>query len=218
MESPTRRASGKTARNTLREAWVYRVLDRPSVYRLAQRVLSPGAEKHFHRKLLEVWRDLPPVSRVLDVACGPSSRLWSIGMRPIGLDLSYGYAAAFHRAGGTCVTGSAVQLPFADGSMDGVWSQGLLHHLPDAVARQAVREMCRVTAPGGCIVIWDSVLPDPAWRRPIAYAIRKLDRGRFVRHEEQLLSLLPSRLSWRIERFTYSYIGLEGLGLYLLKA
>lgn len=107
--------------------------------------------------------------------------------------------------------GSAVALPFSDGSFDGVWSVGLLHHLPDDMARQAVREMVRVCCPSGYIVILDAVLPDPIWRRPLAYALRRADRGKFVRRENEFKTILPPDKCFATERFTYTYNGLEVL-------
>lgn len=41
----------------------------------------------------------------------------------------------------------AEALPFADGSFDGVWSWGVIHHSPDTVA--CAREITRVLRPGG---------------------------------------------------------------------
>jgi SAM-dependent methyltransferase len=47
--------------------------------------------------------------------------------------------------------GSVLDLPFADGSFDIVFSHGVLHHVPDV--RQAQREIHRVLRPGGELVI-----------------------------------------------------------------
>jgi hypothetical protein len=55
------------------------------------------------------------------------------------------------------------------------------------------------------------VLPDPAWRRPIAYALRRADRGGFVRREQDFVTVLPPGKRFTTERFTYSYNGLEVL-------
>jgi len=116
--------------------------------------------------------------------------------------------------------GSAVELPWQvlrpqfhlqDGSFDGVWRMGLLHHLPGKLALQAVEEMRRVSNAGGYVVIFDNVLPEPARHRPIAWMLRKLDRGRYVRRQQQLESILVGRESWVCERFLYSLWGLEGL-------
>lgn len=107
-----------------------------------------------------------------------------------------------------CV-GDATQLPYPGACFGAVWSIGLLHHLSDAAVRAALDEMVRVTAPGGRIHILDAVLPDPAWRRPLALAIRRLDRGRFMRRQPDWEALLPATVRWRTGRETYTATGLE---------
>jgi ubiquinone/menaquinone biosynthesis C-methylase UbiE len=48
--------------------------------------------------------------------------------------------------------GSALELPFADASVDHAISIGVLHHTPDC--RRGFHEVARVTAPGGTLVIF----------------------------------------------------------------
>ena len=113
----------------------------------------------------------------------------------------------------TCACGvrgrvsSADALPFADGSFQTVWNIGLLHHLPDDVLRRAVHEMLRVCKPGGRVVVIDAVLPRSAWLRPLAWLTRRLDRGRHMRTQSQLESLLGECGSWRFQRETYALNG-----------
>ena len=104
---------------------------------------------------------------------------------------------------------SADTLPFATHSVDAVWSFFLLHHLPDTIAQAAVAEMFRVCRPGGSVVICDGVMPRTAWRRPIAYAIRRWDRGAFMRREHELSALLSAHRPFHMERMTYTLNGLE---------
>jgi len=196
---------------------VYRLLERPWLYRLSQSLLAPGAEKSITYKIKGCIAKLPSAQRILDVGCGPSSWLWRVGVYPVGLDLSADYTKVFGRHGEPVITGSAAALPFPDGCFDGVWSIGLLHHLTDNVARQAVIEMLRVCRPGGYLVIFDAVLPEPAWKRPIAYALRKMDRGRYVRQQIHLTSLLSVDQPWTVERFEYASTGLELLGCYVIR-
>ena len=192
------------------ENWIYRLLEKPWIYRL-NRLLAPGTGKAIAQTVNGLLTQLPPAHRILDVGCGPSSQLWRVGLHPIGLDLSFSYSAAFSHCGGPAVTGSAAALPFSDSSFDGVWSFGLLHHLPEGVARQAVSEMLRVCRPGGYMVIFDAVLPDPGWRRPIAYALRRVDRGKFMRREDEFKAILPPDKSFIMGRITYSFNGLEAM-------
>jgi SAM-dependent methyltransferase len=196
---------------------VYRLLEIPWIYRFSQFILAPGGDKALIKKIKQVLKQLPPASRVLDVGCGPSSWLWRVGLCPVGLDLSFAYILTFSQRRGPAVTGSAVELPFLDGSFDSVWSIGLLHHLPDDLARRAVSEMIRICRPGGYIVIFDAVLPEPAWQRPVAQILRRLDRGRFMRTQAALESFLLKREAWVCERISYSLAGLEGLLCRFLK-
>lgn len=65
--------------------------------------------------------------------------------------------------------GSAVDLPFADGSFDTVVCIEVLEHLPPGTERRAFREMARVLRNGGRLVLstphasFSARLFDPAW-------------------------------------------------------
>lgn len=98
-----------------------------------------------------------------------------------------------------------------------MWSVGLIHHVSDDIARQVIGEALRVCRPGGYAVIMDAVLPEAAWTRPMAFALRRLDRGRFMRSQEQLEDLLPERQTWTTRRVTYSINGLELLACTRIK-
>lgn len=196
---------------------IYQFLENPRVYHLCTCLLGPGAEKDLQDKIRLIVSKLPTASRLLDVGCGPSSWLWHENLHPIGVDLSKTYTSAFFSRGEPAVNASAECLPFPDESFDGVWSVGLFHHLPELLAKKAIGECVRVTAPGGYCVIFDNVFPEPAWFRPVAWIIRKMDRGRFIRSQAALESLLCNRDQWHCERFSYSLYGLEGLFCILLK-
>ena len=115
------------------------------------------------------------------------------------------------------MTGSALNLPFADMTFDVVWSIGMLHHLPDDDAQQAIQEMLRVCRTDGHVVILDAVLPQISWKRPLAALIRRFDRGNFMRHEYQLISLIKEQEEWTKRRYTYAATGLEMLELVHIK-
>jgi SAM-dependent methyltransferase len=189
------------------------ILEHPWIYRFSQLLLSFGGDK-VTPKIQQLIEQLPPAHRILDIGCGPSSLLWQTGLHPIGLDLSHAYALAFRSHGDSVITGSAVTLPFLERSFDGVWSIGLLHHLRDDEARRALGEMIRICRPGGYIVVFDAVLPNPGWRHPVAYLIRRTDRGRYVRREEDFKALLPFGKDFIVERITYSLYKLEGMLVY----
>ena len=186
----------------------YRLLDFPVVYKAAFGLLAPGMSA----ALVRMTKDL--VSRgglrepVLDVGCGPDSLLQRVGMDPVGVDISPRYARALRERGLASVCASAELLPFASGSFATVWSLGLLHHLSDDLAQTALAEMLRV-AGGGDVVVIDAVLPHSAWSRPLAYAVRRLDRGGHVRTQAKHETLLPRSREYSLVRETCSAIGHE---------
>lgn len=179
---------------------MYRLLDHPAIYKLSQITLAPGGERMYLNHLKKVLQQLPPAERLLDVGCGPTSWLSRVGLNPVGLDVTHAYLKTYCENGGVALLASADQIPTASDSFDGVWTMFLLHHLPDDRARGVIREMIRVCAKGGRVVVIDAVLPRSAWSRPLAYAIRRLDRGRFMRTEKQIAALLPDPARWTIQR------------------
>jgi ubiquinone/menaquinone biosynthesis C-methylase UbiE len=187
------------------------VLEVPWVYRLAQFVLAPGFHRPFVDKIREVSCSVRPGHTLLDVGCGPDSWIREIGLRPIGLDILPAYSRAFARTGSHAVTASALALPFREASFDGVWCFSVLHHLTDAEARQALREMVRVCRRDGYVIVWDAVLPACALRRPIAWLIRRFDRGGKVRGRSEMQALLAEVGSWKLHDFRYTIYGLEGI-------
>lgn len=88
--------------------------------------------------------------RIADVGCGIGALIDTIGPhRAIGVDyLESGLhrtRARYPRA--SLLAADAINLPFADGSLDVVTAQHVIEHLADA--RQACREWRRVLRPGG---------------------------------------------------------------------
>ncbi len=181
---------------------IYRVLNAPWVYWTARFVAAPGSATQLKRRMRRMVRQMPPAQRVLDVACGPASWLTSCGIEPIGVDLMENYVRFYTRRGGRAVVGAGDKLPFADESFDMVWCVALLHHLPDAMARQTVAQMLRVCRRGGTVTIIDGIYPDKAWHHPFAWLVRKTDRGQFMRTQQQMQHLLAgSRGDWQMTRF-----------------
>lgn len=196
---------------------MYGALARPLLYRATQALLAPSGQTHLLALLharLEASAALARARqrgapRLLDVGCGPRSMLRALGHDAVALDLCADYVRALPGRGSAAV-GSACRLPFAAHTFDLVMSCGLLHHLRDDEACHSLAEMQRVTRADGELVIIDAVLPERAWQRPLAYAIRRLDRGRFMRTGARLHALLQAATPrWSITRATYAATGLE---------
>lgn len=188
-----------------------KLLNLPFFYKLSQLIFAPGAQTLLNRRLRQVVCSLPNAKKLLDVGCGPSSWLWNLDLSPFGLDISHEYSKAFQNSGGSSTTGSASFMPFHNRVFDGVWCIGVLHHLKDTEAMQAIQEMIRVCQSGGYIIILDAVLPANRLNRPIAVLVRSMDRGKYMRSQKAYLELLPKHLFWQVQRFTYTLNGLEML-------
>lgn len=112
-----------------------------------------------------------PADRVLDVGCGTGAAARCVSAMPlrtgvtIGIDVNpamvlvarsraNGRGAAYH-------TGNAQALPYRDGAFDVVVCAQSLQFVPDPVT--AVREMKRVLAPGGRVIIgvWRPIEQNP---------------------------------------------------------
>lgn len=110
--------------------------------------------------------------RVLDVGCGTGNltrQLLALGAEVTAADLSPKLLDEVARRVGTNsrlhlqrLNGSDLQ-PLADGAFDLAVTYSVLHHVPDYAA--LVREMARVTRPGGCVLI-DHERSDASWTSP----------------------------------------------------
>lgn len=188
---------------------LYRILDRPAVYALAQHILAPGHIGALTRKLRALTEARDELTPMLDIGCGPESWLSRAGCRPYGIDITASYVGRFVKNGGSAVVGDASRLPFADSSFGSVWSIGLFHHMSDRAVRDCLADALRLCRAGGSVVVMDAVMPRNSLLRPLAYAIRKLDRGDFMRTEQQLAELMPAGIDYTLKRFTYAATGLE---------
>ncbi|MEV4349090.1 methyltransferase domain-containing protein [Actinoplanes sp. NPDC049596] len=110
---------------------------------------------------------------VLDIGCGPGTitadfaslvtpaRVTALEVKPEALDLARAEIARRGLATVDFAVGDVHALDFADGSFDVVHAHQVLQHVTDPVA--ALREMRRVTRPGGVIAVRDSDYKAFAW-------------------------------------------------------
>jgi SAM-dependent methyltransferase len=106
--------------------------------------------------------DLRPGQRALDVGCGPGaltaqlvSRLGAEAVSAVDPSEPFVEAAKERFPGADVHIGSAELLPFADDTFDASLAQLVVHFMGDPVA--GLREMARVTVPGGVVAacVWD---------------------------------------------------------------
>jgi len=108
--------------------------------------------------------DLAPDMRVLDVACGPgivACAAAKLAGHVTGIDLTPAMieqAKARQKREGlsNCdwQVGDATALPFADAGFDRAITRYSFHHMPEPI--RALKEMARVTRPGGKVVVIDA--------------------------------------------------------------
>ena len=100
--------------------------------------------------------------RVLDVGCGPGAltaelvaRLGPGGVAAVDPSASFVAAARARNPGVDVREAAAEQLPFEDGEFDAALAQLVVHFMAEPVA--GLREMARVTRPGGAVAacVWD---------------------------------------------------------------
>jgi ubiquinone/menaquinone biosynthesis C-methylase UbiE len=159
---------------------------------------------------------------VLEVGVGPGHILTAVGKRnrsatAVGVDISQGMlkqsrrALQKHSIKAKLVCGDATHLPFPDGMFEGVVASFLLDLFQKEKIPGALREMYRVLAPGGRIVVaslqfsnpvlkygWmvaDRVIPGLARRfQPVDFREFLEDTGLRVLQDEQIPAAAGTRL------------------------
>lgn len=117
-----------------------------------------GRDADFWAAERELFRRLVPRGRVLDIGSGSgrdARLLNAAGYEVVGVDVS---ASLLRVAAASCPEAefrlaSMYELPFGDGSFDGVWMAASLLHAPKSRAGRALGEVRRVLRPGGAAFI-----------------------------------------------------------------
>jgi ubiquinone/menaquinone biosynthesis methyltransferase len=138
-------------------------------YDFITRVFSYGMDRRWKQAGVE-RAALPERARVLDLASGTGdfsllvNRLYP-GARPVAVDLTERMLTLARGRGlHDTVCGDAGLLPFADASFDCVFIGYGLRNFPNL--NRALREIVRVTRPGGLFVSLDFFIPKlPVWRQ-----------------------------------------------------
>jgi len=128
-------------------------------YDLTNTILSFGQDARW-RRLTRKRLDLRPGEKVLDLAAGTAVstvELAKSGAWCVACDFSQGMLAAGRHRDVPKVVGDGMYLPFADGTFDAVTISYGLRNIHDHEA--ALREMARVTRPGGRLTIAEFSTP-----------------------------------------------------------
>ncbi|GIF64358.1 hypothetical protein Ais01nite_23930 [Asanoa ishikariensis] len=142
---------------------------------------------------------LPAGGTAVDVGCGTGRALPALraAVGPAGLvlgvDITPEMLAVAKERAATLLLADARRLPLGDAVVDGIFAAGLVAHLPDPT--DGLRELARVTRPGGRLVIFH-----PSGRAALAAR-----HGRPVRADEPLspgpLAASTAAAGWRLDRY-----------------
>ncbi|QFS89840.1 Ubiquinone/menaquinone biosynthesis C-methyltransferase UbiE [Mycobacterium sp. THAF192] len=128
-------------------------------YDLTNTVLSAGQDRFWRRATRQALR-IGPGDKVLDLAAGTAVstvELAGSGAWCVAADFSVGMLAAGQARAVPKVAGDATRLPFADEVFDAVTISFGLRNVVDHEA--GLREMARVTRPGGRLVVCEFSTP-----------------------------------------------------------
>jgi demethylmenaquinone methyltransferase/2-methoxy-6-polyprenyl-1,4-benzoquinol methylase len=128
-------------------------------YDLVNRIMTFRMDVGWRRRAVRSLA-LAPRSTVVDLACGTGDlcrELAKGGLRPVGVDLSFGMLAAA-RTDAPLVQGDALRLPFPDGAVDGLTCGFALRNLVDLAG--SLTEMGRVLRPGGRLALLEVAEPE----------------------------------------------------------
>jgi SAM-dependent methyltransferase len=140
---------------------------------------------------------LPPGARILDAGCGSGRNMVELARRGTvtGVELSpTSVCLARERGVGEVIEGSVLEMPFADASFDLAVSLDVVEHLDDDLA--AFRELRRVVAPGGSLVV---TVPAYQW----LWSGHDVINHHHRRYTRRSLQVVAEGAGWRQERTTY---------------
>jgi len=126
-------------------------------------------DHYLDKRVAFVREHVPPGSAILDVGCGTgvlAERLLREGYDVTGADP---FAAMLEHMRARdprlkTVHAPGQDLPFEDGTFDLTYCVAVMHHVADPTdVRDTLVEMCRVTKPGGHVLVWDHNPRNPYW-------------------------------------------------------
>jgi demethylmenaquinone methyltransferase / 2-methoxy-6-polyprenyl-1,4-benzoquinol methylase len=176
-------------------------------------IISMGQDKVW-RRATRAALALKPGERVLDLGAGTgvsTEELALSGAYVAGIDISLGMLAAGRRVRPhvPLVAGDALNLPFPDATFDAVTSSFVIRNI--ANTPEALRELARVTKPGGRLVICEFSHPTNGAFRTVylQYLMRSLPAvaKRVSSNPEAYVYLAESVREWPDQRAFASIIG-----------
>ena len=164
---------------------------RPRLSDVVRSSVEGGFRKH-HELLRRTFPHSP--AAVLDLGCG--SGIPAPVFAPdcdLGVDIQPAFVrhALGKSPGHRFAVMDGLRLGLADGTFDAVLLSGVIHHLPDVQASQALAEAARVLRPEGRLLMWEDIPARQSWNL-IGRAVHRLDVGGIIRRPEEYARLLDN--------------------------
>jgi SAM-dependent methyltransferase len=170
--------------------------EHPEAWNFLRGVVEDGfqGEKKVIARELDPWRDVGQRT-FLDFGCGTGQ--FAACFPPacyVGMDPAVHYVryAARARPGSFFIMDGTI-LGLQSASFDAALVLGVFHHLPDAMVRASVGELHRVLRPGATLLVMEDIEPPPeSWNIP-GRVMHWLDRGAFIRDDDDYRALFDDR-------------------------
>jgi SAM-dependent methyltransferase len=156
-------------------------------------------------------------SMVADVGCGPGrdiAALRAAGFRVVGFDLSMGQLRTGGLAG--VVQADMRWLPLGSGSVDAIWCNAALLHLPRAMVPAVLAEFARIVRLSGELFLGIAEGDGEGYEVASRYGS---DRRRwFTQHREPDLTALLARTGFTVDQTRHTKHGRDWLSIHARRA
>lgn len=186
---------------------LYRILDKAFIYNISQKILAPGDKGQMKDLLNDAIRPYR-YSAVLELGAGTGAYSPKDFTNCSVTDINHAYLKN-GKSGSMPVCCDATKPAFKPDTFDLVFSMGLSHHLSDMEYRHLLNSVTTILKKNGVFMVLDNIWPTNKIN-PIAYLIRRFDRGKYIRtasQQEKILSGYFATVSSKTG--CYSYYRLE---------
>lgn len=158
--------------------FLYKILEKPAVNDLVQRILSIGRKQAYEETENIIRKHAKGL--ILDVGCGTGRYSHLFEENLVGLDISSAYLLSIMSDKNNYVCSSCAAMPLKEDVFDFAFCVGLFHHIDDNLFDKTLSEFIRCVKKESIILIIEPLFPDKKIDL-IGWLFGKLDRGKYYR-------------------------------------